>query len=61
MAAKLKITQVRSAIGLAKDQKATVRALGIKRMSQTVVQDDNPVIRGMVFKIKHLLDVEEIN
>jgi large subunit ribosomal protein L30 len=61
MTTKLKITQVRSAIGLAKDQKATVRALGIKRMHQTVVQDDNPVIRGMVFKVKHLLDVEEID
>jgi large subunit ribosomal protein L30 len=57
---KLKITQVRSAIGLPKDQKATVRALGLKRMNDTVEQADTPVIRGMVFKIKHLLRVEEV-
>ncbi|MHB1324349.1 MAG: 50S ribosomal protein L30 [Coriobacteriia bacterium] len=57
---KLKITQVRSAIGLPKDQKATVRALGLKRMNDTVEQDDTPVIRGMVFKIKHLVRVDEV-
>jgi large subunit ribosomal protein L30 len=55
----LKITQVRSAIGLPKDQKATVRALGLKRMHDTVEQADTPVIRGMIFKIKHLVEVEE--
>lgn len=58
--AMLRITQVRSAIGSPADQKATVRALGLKRMNHTVEQADNPVIRGMVFKIKHLLKVEEI-
>ncbi len=57
---KLKITQVRSAIGLPKDQKATVRALGLKRMNDTVEQDDTPAIRGMVFKIKHLVRVDEV-
>ena len=56
---KLKITQVRSAIGLPKDQKATVRALGLKRMNDTVEQADTPVIRGMVFKVKHLVRVDE--
>ncbi len=55
----LRITQVRSAIGLPKDQKATVRALGLKRMHDTVEQADTPVIRGMIFKIKHLVEVEE--
>ncbi|MHB9003165.1 MAG: 50S ribosomal protein L30 [Coriobacteriia bacterium] len=60
MAGKLRITQVRSAIGLAKDQKATVRALGLKRMHHTVEQEDSPSIRGMVFKVKHLVKVEEI-
>jgi large subunit ribosomal protein L30 len=60
MAGKLKITQVRSAIGLPKDQKATVRALGLKRMNDTVEQDDSPAIRGMVFKVKHLVSVEEL-
>ena len=55
----LKITQVRSAIGLPKDQKATVRALGIHRMHETVEQQDSPQIRGMIFKVKHLVKVEE--
>ncbi len=57
---KLKITQVRSAIGLPKDQKATVRALGIHRMHQTVEQADSPQIRGMIFKVRHLVEVEEV-
>ena len=57
---KLRITQVRSAIGLPKDQKATVRALGLKRMNHTVEQADTPVIRGMVFKVKHLVRVDEV-
>jgi large subunit ribosomal protein L30 len=56
----LRITQVRSAIGSPKDQKATVRALGLKRMNHTVEQADNPVIRGMVFKVKHLVRVDEV-
>ncbi len=60
MAPKLRITQKRSVIGFAKDQKATVRALGLKRINHCVEQDDTPVIRGMVFKVKHLVEVEEI-
>lgn len=56
----LRITQTRSAIGLRKDQKATVRALGLKRMHHTVEQADTPTIRGMIFKIKHLLKVDEV-
>lgn len=56
----LRITQVRSAIGLPKDQKATVRALGLKHMHDTVEQADTPVIRGMIFKIKHLVEIEEV-
>jgi large subunit ribosomal protein L30 len=55
----LKITQVRSAIGLPKDQKATVRALGIHRMHETVEQADTATVRGMIFKVKHLVKVEE--
>ncbi|MBN1193402.1 MAG: 50S ribosomal protein L30 [Coriobacteriia bacterium] len=57
---KLRITQVKSAIGFPKDQKATVRALGLKRMNDTVEQADTPVIRGMVFKVKHLVRVDEV-
>jgi large subunit ribosomal protein L30 len=57
----LAITQVRSAIGRKQDHKDTLRALGISRMGQTVYQDDNPVIRGMVKKIEYMLDVAEVD
>ncbi|MEJ5257125.1 MAG: 50S ribosomal protein L30 [Fervidobacterium sp.] len=57
---KLKITLVRSPIGYKYDQKDTVRRLGLRKMHQTVVKDDNPQIRGMVEKVKHLLKVEEV-
>ncbi len=56
----LRITQVRSGIGLARDQRNTVRALGIHRMHETVEQADSAVIRGMIFKVKHLVKVEEV-
>ncbi len=61
MSQKLKITQVRSAIGRHVSQKKTVRALGIRKMHQTVVHDDTPQIRGMITKVRHLLDVEEVD
>ena len=57
---KLVITQRRSAIGRAKNQKATIAALGIKRLYQQVVHDDTPQIRGMIAKVKHLVAVEEV-
>jgi large subunit ribosomal protein L30 len=56
---RIRITQVKSVIGAPADQKATVRALGLKRMNHTVEQDDTAVIRGMVFKVKHLVRVED--
>jgi len=59
MAKKLKITQIRSAIGRKQNQKDTIRALGIRRMHQTVVHNDTPQIRGMVNTVAHLLNVEE--
>ena len=55
----LKITQVRSTINCPKDQKATVKALGLKRIRHTVEQADNPVIRGMIAKVRHLVEVSE--
>jgi large subunit ribosomal protein L30 len=55
----IQVTLVRSPIGYTKDQKATVKALGLRRMHQTVVQKDNPAVRGMIQKIIHLLKVEE--
>ncbi|MDA3936499.1 MAG: 50S ribosomal protein L30 [Actinomycetota bacterium] len=60
MAKRLRVTQFKSVISQPKDQKATVRALGLKRIRHSVEHDDNPVIRGMVFKVKHLVKVEEI-
>jgi large subunit ribosomal protein L30 len=55
----LRVTLVRSSIGYTKDQKATVRALGLHRMHQTVEHADSPSMRGMLAKIIHLLKVEE--
>lgn len=59
MSKKIKITQVRSTIGRLENQKATIKALGICKMNKSVTHDDNPVIRGMVEKVKHLVKVEE--
>lgn len=61
MANKLEITWKKSCISTPKDQKATVTALGLHKLGQTVVHDDNGVIRGMIKKVCHLLDVREIN
>ncbi len=56
----LKITLVKSPIGQKQNQKDTVRALGLRKMHQTVVRPNNPQMRGMVFTVKHLVQVEEI-
>jgi large subunit ribosomal protein L30 len=61
MAGKLKITHVKSASGHRRDQGLTVRALGIRKLNHTVELSDTPQIRGMVFKVRHLVKVEEIN
>lgn len=55
----LRITLVRSPIGYPKPQKDTVRALGLRRMHQTVEHVDAPTIRGMIAKVSHMLMVEE--
>jgi large subunit ribosomal protein L30 len=57
--AMLKITQVRSVIRRPRDQKLTMEALGLRRISQTVEHTDTPQIRGMVRKVGHLVRVEE--
>ncbi len=59
-AKKLKITWKRSAIGSPKDQKATIKALGFKKLNGEVIHDDNPVIQGMIFKVRHLVEVTEV-
>lgn len=56
---KIKITWVKSAIGYKKNQKATIVALGLKKIGQTIEQPDSPQIRGMVFTVRHLVRVEE--
>ncbi len=57
---RLKVTQVRSAIHRPRDQKDTVRRLGIHRMGDSVVKEDRPEIRGMIAKVRHLVKVEEV-
>ncbi len=57
---RLKVTLKKSSIGYPQDQRGTLRALGLKRMHQTVEHDDNPSVRGMVQKVTHLVAVEEI-
>lgn len=59
--AKLEVTQIRSAIGRAQNQRNTLRSLGLKRIGDVVVKDDRPEIRGMVETIPHLVDVKEVN
>jgi large subunit ribosomal protein L30 len=56
----LKITYVKSAIGRRHDQHETVRALGLRRLHQTVERPDSPQVRGMIRKVEHLLKVEEV-
>lgn len=60
MAGKLKITLRRSLIGEKPKTRATVESLGLRRINSSVEHDDNPSVRGMVFRAKHLLEVEEI-
>jgi len=57
---KLKVTQVRSVIHRPKDQKQTVRRLGLHRIRHSVIKDDRPEIRGMIAKVQHLVRVEEV-
>ena len=57
---KLKVTQRRSVIDRPKDQKSTVRRLGLHRINDSVIKEDRPDIRGMIAKVQHLVDVEEI-
>ena len=59
MPSKLRIRQVKSASGHKSDQKRTLTALGIRRMQHEVEHTDTPQIRGMVFKVRHLVEVEE--
>lgn len=58
--AKLQITLKKSLIGRPETQRATVNSLGLRKLNQTVVQNDNEAIRGMVNQVSHLIEVKEI-
>lgn len=58
---KLRITYSKSSIGYKEDQKRTIKALGFRKLNQTVELDDTPAVRGMIHKVNHLVTVEEVN
>ena len=60
MASELKITLVKSTIGVLPKHKKTVQALGLKKLNSSVTQQDNVAIRGMINQVRHLVKVEEI-
>ena len=55
----LKVTLIKSPISSLKSQQDTLKALGLRKLNQTVEKPDNPCIRGQIFKVKHLVKVEE--
>ncbi len=57
---RLKVTQTRSVIGTKQNQRETLRSLGLKRINDVVVKEDRPEIRGMIFVVSHLVQVEEV-
>lgn len=58
MSGKLKVTQIRSVIGIGKKHQATVRGLGLRRINHTVELEDTPAVRGMINKVNYLVRVE---
>jgi len=60
MANKLKITWLKSGIAGKQDQNKTIAALGLHKLHQSVIKDDNASIRGMIFRVRHMVSVEEI-
>ncbi|MGH3180156.1 MAG: 50S ribosomal protein L30 [Streptosporangiaceae bacterium] len=59
--ARLKVTQTRSGVGRKRNQRETLRSLGLKRIGDVVVKEDQPEIRGMIAAVPHLIDVEEVD
>ena len=59
MAGKLRITWKKSAIGYKEDQKRTIQALGLRRLGHSVEHSDNRAVRGMILKVRHLVEVNE--
>lgn len=60
MMAQVKITLTRSLIGYPKDQRGTVKALGLTKIRSSVVKEDSPALRGMIHKVEHMVKVEEV-
>ena len=58
--ARLRITWRKSAIGYRRDQRETIRALGLRRLHHSVEREDTPVVRGMLHKVQHLVTIEEV-
>lgn len=58
--AQLKITQVRSKIGTKQNHRDTLRTLGLRKIRQSVVREDTPMVRGLVHTVRHLVKVEEV-
>ena len=58
---KLKVTLIKSPIASLQVHKDTVAALGLRKVGQTVTKEDNPCIRGQIFRVKHMVKVEEVN
>lgn len=59
--AQLKVTQVRSSIGSKRNQRETLRTLGLRRIRQSVVREDGPQVRGLIATVRHLVAVEELS
>jgi large subunit ribosomal protein L30 len=59
--ARLKVTQLKSDIGAKRNQRESLRSLGLKRINDVVVKEDRPEIRGMIFVVNHLVKVEEVD
>lgn len=56
---RLRVTWTKSGIGFSKEQRRTLKALGFRRLNQTIEHEDTPSIRGMILKVRHLVRVEE--
>ena len=58
--ARLRITWKKSGIGFERNQQATIQSLGLRRLNQTVEREDTPVVRGMLHKVRHMVQVDEV-
>ena len=58
--ARLRITWKKSGIGFERNQQATIKSLGLRRLNQTIEREDTPVVRGMLHKVRHMVHVDEV-